>query len=434
MDKVIKEKIDSKTAKVAIIGMGYVGLPLAVEFARAGFSVTGIDVDKKRVSSINKGESYILDIESDEIKLLIKKKSFLATEDFKVLKNHDAVIVCVPTPLRKTKEPDISYIISAAENISKYMKKGQLIILESTTYPGTTEEVLQPMFEKAGFKLDKDFYLAFSPERVDPSNKSFSTKDITKVVGGVTKKSTELAALLYGKIIKSVKPVSSSKVAEMAKLLENTFRSVNIGLVNELAIMSEKLGIDFWEVIEAAKTKPFGFMAFYPGPGIGGHCIPLDPIYLSWKAKHYGFNARFIELADMVNSHMPEYVVDRIIKILAKNGKVICSSKILIVGVAYKKNVSDFRESPAFEVVKILLKEGAKVQYSDPYVPNFPINSHSLKSVKLTSEVLKDSDCVVVLTDHDNIDYDFIAKHSNVIFDTRNATKNVKDKKRIIKL
>lgn len=434
MEKIIKDKIDKKTAKVAVIGMGYVGLPLAVEFAKANFKVTGIDVDKKRITSIAKGISYILDIDSREVKQLVNDKFLKATDDFKALKDQDAVIICVPTPLRKTKEPDISYIISASENIAKYMKKGQLIILESTTYPGTTEEVLQPMFEKKGFKLDRDFFLAFSPERVDPANNKFNTSDITKVVGGVTKKSTELAALLYGKVIKSVMKVSSSRVAEMAKLLENTFRSVNIGLVNELAVMSEKLGIDFWEVIEAAKTKPFGFMPFYPGPGIGGHCIPLDPIYLAWKAKRYGFDAKFIELADHVNSHMPEYVVERLTKILSEKGKYLSDSKIMILGVAYKKNVIDSRESPAFEVLKILLKHGAEVYYSDPYVKALAINGDTLKSSPLTAANLKNKDCALILTDHDLFDYEFIAKNSKLVFDTRNATKNVLDKKRIIKL
>ncbi|MEI8175569.1 MAG: nucleotide sugar dehydrogenase [Candidatus Omnitrophota bacterium] len=425
MDKVLKEKIKQKKAKIGVIGLGYVGLPLGVEFAKKGFEVTGIDLDRSRVDAINAKKSYILDVPAEEVRAIVNAGLFTATDDYACVRKLDAIIICVPTPLRKTREPDISYIISAAERIARHGKKGQLIILESTTYPGTTDEVVLPILEKSGLKLDRDVFLAFSPERVDPGNVKFKTRDITKIVGGVTAKSSELAKLLYGQIIKDVRAVSSAKAAEMVKLLENTFRSVNIGLVNEIAVMSNKLGINVWEVIEAAKTKPFGFMPFYPGPGLGGHCIPIDPLYLSWKARIHGFEARFIELADVVNSAMPEYVVKRAGEILNRVKKPISGSRILLVGMSYKKDVNDTRESPAIEVVRLLEKEGAKVAYFDPYVPSIKIDGMAYKSAPWASKTFKDQDCVIVVTDHSSVDYEEILKNAKVVFDTRNVYKDI---------
>lgn len=428
MEKILKNKILEKKAKIGVIGLGYVGLPLAVEFAKKGFEVVGIDVDCSRVDSISRKRSYILDVTSEDIRAIIEAGLFFATSDYKVIRKLDAIIICVPTPLRKTKEPDISYIVNATENIARYKRKGQLIILESTTYPGTTDEVVLPILERNSLKLDKDFFLAFSPERVDPGNIKYKTRDIPKIVGGTTKKSAELAKLIYTQIIKEVTIVSSSKAAEMVKLLENTFRSVNIGLVNEIALMCDKLGINVWEVIEAAKTKPFGFMPFYPGPGLGGHCIPIDPLYLSWKARVHGFEARFIELADMVNSYMPEYVVKRIGEILNKAKKPLWGSKVLIIGVSYKKDVNDTRESPAIEIIRHLEKEGANVFYFDPYVPEIKIDNKRFKSVNWNPKVFKDKDCVVIITNHSSIDYEEVLKNSKVVFDTRNVYKNINAK------
>ena len=426
------EKIKQKKIRSAIIGLGYVGLPLAVELAEAGVEVVGIDVDKSKVDSINNKKSYIQDVPTERLKDLVSKGMLTATTAYSALMNVDTINICVPTPLRKTKEPDISYIVKSAEQIARYLKKGQLIILESTTYPGTTDEVLLPMFEAKGLKVGKDFYLAFSPERVDPGNPKYTTKNIPKVVGGVTPACTEAAKALYELAIENVHALSSTRVAETVKLLENTFRSVNIGLVNELAQMCEKMDINVWEVIDAAKTKPFGFMAFYPGPGLGGHCIPIDPLYLSWKARLYGFEARFIELASQINGEMPEYVVRKVTDALNTKGKSVNNAKILILGVAYKKNVSDCRESPAFEIIHGLSQKGAVVSYNDPYVSSLHENSLKLKSVKLTPEVLKKSDCVVIVTDHDKYDYDFIVKNASLVVDTRNAIK-VKNSK-VVKL
>lgn len=429
MDSTLKNKIISKKAKIGVIGLGYVGLPLAVEFAKKGFEVHGIDVDSNRVGLINKKRSYILDVTNEDIRATIDAGLLFATTDYKIIKKLDAVIICVPTPLRKTKEPDISYIINAAEQIAKNWKKGQLIVLESTTYPGTTDEVVLPILQKTGFKLDADFFLAFSPERVDPANIKFKTRDIPKVVGGVTKKSTELTRLLYNQVIKNVMAVSSSRAAEMVKLLENTFRSVNIGLVNEIALMCNKLDINVWEVIEAAKTKPFGFMPFYPGPGLGGHCIPIDPLYLSWKARAHGFEARFIELADMVNAYMPEHVVRRVSEVLNGFKKPLRDSRLLIVGMAYKKDVSDVRESPAIEIIRLLKRAGADVSYFDPYAPQIQIDGQNLKSVEWQPREFKNMDCVVIITDHSSVDYEEILKNSKVIFDTRNVYRNSNSKK-----
>lgn len=417
------EKIKEKKVRCAIIGLGYVGLPLAVELAGSGVEVVGIDIDKSKVDSINNKKSYIQDVPTARLKDLVSRGMLVATTAYSALMNVDTINICVPTPLRKTKEPDISYIVKSAEQIARYLKKGQLVILESTTYPGTTDEVLLPMFEAKGLKVGKDFFLAFSPERVDPGNPKYTTKNIPKVVGGVTPACTEAAKALYELAIENVHSLSSTRVAETVKLLENTFRSVNIGLVNELAQMCDKMDINVWEVIDAAKTKPFGFMAFYPGPGLGGHCIPIDPLYLSWKARLYGFEARFIELASQINGEMPEHVVRKVGDALNTKGKSVNGAKILILGVAYKKNVSDCRESPAFEIIHELNHKGAKVTYNDPFVLSFKENGLKLKSVKLTPEVLKASDCVVIVTDHDKYDYDFIVKNASLIVDTRNAVK-----------
>jgi len=430
----LKEKILNRKVKVGIIGLGYVGLPLAINFSKGGFKVYGIDIDKDRVSRLNSGTSYILDVPSSDIKAALKDKTLMATTNFSAIKYLDAVIICVPTPLYKTREPDVSYIVSAVEHIKKYMKKGQIVVLESTTYPGTTDEVMLPILESTGLKEGKDFYLAFSPERIDPSNKKYHTKNTPKIIGGISKQSTEIAKLLYEQVIDTIISVSSSKVAEMVKLLENTFRIVNIGMVNELMLMCDRLGIDVWEVIDAAKTKPYGFMPFYPGPGVGGHCIPVDPIYLSWKARMHGFEARFIDLSSHVNSQMPYYVVDKITEGLNCYGKPLRCAKVLVIGVAYKKDVKDLRESPALEIVDILMKKGALVSYYDPYLPYLKIHNINLKGAKFNKAAFKDSDCVVIITDHSNVDYKFIAENSKLVVDTRNVLKDIKDRSNIVRL
>jgi len=428
MENILKNKIVEKKAKIGIIGLGYVGLPLGVEFAKKGFEVCGIDIDERRVNLLNKKRSYILDVTSEDVKATTDAGLFSATTSYRIISKLDIIIICVPTPLRKTREPDISYIVNSTEKIAKYKRKGQLIILESTTYPGTTDEVALPILTRNGWKLDKDFFLVFSPERVDPANIKYKTKDIPKIVGGVTKDSAELGRLLYSHIISNVTTVSSSKAAEMVKLLENTFRSVNIGLVNEIALMCDKLGVDVWEIIDAAKTKPFGFMPFYPGPGLGGHCIPIDPLYLSWKARIHGFEARFIELADMVNSAMPGHVTRRISEILNRYKKSLSGSSILLVGVAYKRDVHDMRESPALEIIRLLRKAGAQISYFDPYVPEITVDGSKLKSLKWGPGIFKGKDCVAVITDHSSIDYDELLRNSKVIFDARNVYKNTKAK------
>ncbi|MCK5594779.1 nucleotide sugar dehydrogenase [bacterium] len=419
-------KIKNKKAQIAVIGLGYVGLPLCMEFAKKGFCVTGIDVDKKRVKSVSKGVSYIGDVKSSEIKLYVKEKSFQATTDYGVLSRQDAIIMCVPTPLRKTKEPDISYIIDASKKIAKTLKEEQLIVLESTTYPGTTDEVIQPILEKSELKAGKDFYLAFSPERVDPGNKKYNTANIPKVIGGINSQSTLAAKTLYGQINSNIIPVSSSRVAEMVKLLENTFRSVNIALVNEMAIMCDCLDIDVWEVIGAAATKPFGFMPFYPGPGIGGHCIPLDPFYLTWKSRLHGYEAKFIELAGEINKAMPKYVIGKIRDILNSFKKSINGSTVLILGVAYKKDVGDWRESPAIEIINMLLKKGANVCFNDPHVSEINTDSTSMRSKELDKSSLKESDCTIIVTNHSVYDYKFIVENSSAVLDTRNAISGLK--------
>lgn len=421
MYKILKNKIENNTAKIGVIGLGYVGLPLAVAFAEEGFEVFGIDADPAKAGSIKRGKSYIIDVPSEKVERLVSSGLLNATNDYKAVRKSDVVVICVPTPLGKTKEPDVSFIVSAIAGIIKNRQRGQLYILESTTYPGTTEEVLLPKFEEKGYKIDRDFLLAFSPERVDPGNRIYTTNNIPKVVGGVTKDSTQAAALLYNQIADEVISVSSSKVAEMAKLLENTFRSVNIGMVNELARMCERMRINVWEVINAAKTKPFGFMPFYPGPGIGGHCINIDPLYLLWKAKLYGFEAKFIELADHVNSAMPRYVVQRVMNAFNERGKAVMGSKVLVLGVSYKKDVDDIRESPSLEIIKIFLEKGAIVAYSDPHVSRIMLDGRQVKSLPPRSSLIKKQDCVVLATDHSGFDYKKIQHNAKLIFDARNA-------------
>jgi len=428
----LKRKIINRQVKICVIGLGYVGLPLALEFAKEGFEVIGLDIDEERVKKINRGVSYILDISSKDLKEQVNEKRLKASSKEDILKKVDIVIICVPTPLRKTREPDISYIIDATEKVSRYLKKGQIIILESTTYPGTTEEVVLPMLEKTGLKGGKDFFLAFSPERIDPGNTQYTTRNIPKVVGGINPESTDLVYTLYHQIVEEVIPVSSTKVAEMVKLLENTFRAVNIGLINEFALLCDKLNVDVWEVISAAKTKPFGFMAFYPGPGIGGHCIPSDPIYLSWKARIHGFEARFIELAQQINAYMPHYVVDKTILALNEQGKPLKDAKILIIGVTYKRDVIDTRESPALEIIKLLEERKAKVSYHDPYIPQLILEGKTYQSIPLSAEALRENDCVIVVTDHLCLDYDLIAEEAKLIIDTRNALSPYKKNKKII--
>jgi UDP-N-acetyl-D-glucosamine dehydrogenase len=422
------ELLTEKRARVGVVGLGYVGLPLVVEFAGAGFTAIGFEVDQSKADRINAGESYIGDIDSAIVRKLTASKRLEATTDFDQLRACDAIIICVPTPLRKTKEPDISYIMAAAEEIKQRLRRGQLIILESTTYPGTTDEVLLPMFEETGLQLDKDFLLAFSPERVDPGNPQFQTHNIPKVVGGVTDDSTTVSAHLYSQIVKDVHAVSSARVAEAAKLLENTFRAVNIGMANEMARLCYALNIDTWEVIRAAATKPFGFMAFYPGPGIGGHCIPLDPHYLSWKARQHGFDSRFISLAEEVNSRMPDHVVQLVADGLNDARKAMNGSRVLLLGVAYKKDIDDVRESPALSIIDRLRAKGADVRYHDPFVKEVHFDdAHTvgggepLQSVPLTDEELSAADCVIIVTDHSGINYQYVCQLTSLIVDTRNA-------------
>jgi UDP-N-acetyl-D-glucosamine dehydrogenase len=420
--------IKDKRARVGVVGLGYVGLPLATEFARNGFNATGFEVDERKAAQINAGETYIGDIDPAVIKECVTTGRLRATTDFDHLKECDAIIICVPTPLRKTKEPDVSFILSAAEEIKKRLRRGQLIILESTTYPGTTDEVLMPMFQETGLSLDEDFLLAFSPERVDPGNPQFQTHNIPKVVGGVTDDSTEVAACLYQQIVKDVHPVSSARVAEAAKLLENTFRAVNIGMANEMARLCYALNIDTWEVIRAAATKPFGFMPFYPGPGIGGHCIPLDPHYLSWKARQHGFDSRFIGLAEEVNSRMPEHVVQLVSDGLNDDRKSMNGARVLVLGVAYKRDIDDVRESPAISIIDRLRSKGCEVSYHDPFVREVRFDdAHTeasgapLQSVDLSDEEVRAADCVIIVTDHSQIDYVRVVNLASLVVDTRNA-------------
>jgi UDP-N-acetyl-D-glucosamine dehydrogenase len=417
----ILDRIRSRQARVGIIGLGYVGLPLAVEFAHAGFDVTGFDVDEGKTSQINGGTSYIPDVAEERLAASVRAGKLRATTDMTQLAAMDAIDICVPTPLRKTKDPDLSYVVRAVEAVAASLKPGQLIILESTTYPGTTDEVVQPMLEAGGLRADADFFLAFSPERVDPGNQQFTTKNIPKIVGGVGPASTGAAAALYSQVVSTVVPVSSTRVAEMVKLLENTFRAVNIGLVNEIAQMCHKLDIDVWEVIDAAKTKPFGFMPFYPGPGLGGHCIPIDPFYLSWKARQSGFECRFIELAGHVNGAMPEYVLERVVDALNDTRKAVNGSRIHIYGVAYKRDVNDMRESPALDIIELLIRRGAEISYSDPYVPVLKQGAHSFEAVAEAEALQRRPDCVVLCTDHTSFDWKALVGCGVPIVDTRNA-------------
>jgi UDP-N-acetyl-D-glucosamine dehydrogenase len=421
------DRIERRRARVGVVGLGYVGLPLIVEFAKNGFQTIGIDVDEAKVAAIRAGRSYIPDVPTGELARLTNTGVLQATTDFSAVADLDTINICVPTPLRKTKDPDMSYVVSAVEQIAEHLHPGMLIILESTTYPGTTEELLQPILERGSLKAGVDFFLAFSPERVDPGNAVYHTRNVPKVVGGLTPSCARLAEALYATAIEKIVPVSSTRVAEMVKLLENTFRAVNIGLVNELALMCDKLGIDVWEVVDAAATKPFGFMPFYPGPGLGGHCIPIDPFYLSWKAKQNGFEPRFIELAGHINAHMPHAVVDKIVDALNTQRKPVNGSSILIAGVAYKHDIDDIRESPSLDVMALLHAKGARIQYADPYVPSISARGwaggYELTSVDLTPSVLARADCVAILTDHRLFDYDMIVASAPVIVDTRNAIK-----------
>ncbi len=433
----LAEKIRTGTARVGVVGLGYVGLPLAVEYAQAGFHVTGIDLSAKKCDMVNAGESYIGDIPTSVLAPLVAKGLLKATTDFAALGELDTVNIAVPTPLRKTKDPDMSFIVAATEEIAKYLHPGLLVILESTTYPGTTYELVLPMLEKSGLKVGEDFFLCFSPERVDPGNPKFQTKNIPKVVGGTTPACTELGSLFYSQALDHVVPVSSTQVAEMVKLLENTFRMINIGLVNEIAIMCDGMGINVWEVIEAAATKPFGFMPFFPGPGLGGHCIPIDPFYLSWKSKQSGVEARFIELAGSINGQMPQFVVTKVTKALNEVSKSVKGSKIVIYGVAYKRDIDDVRESPALDIIHLLKKLGGQIQYVDPFVEQIDLD-HSdhgqnrnpdsiMKAVG--HDAVKTADCVVIVTDHTSFDYKKLVEDSALIVDTRNALKGVKSEK-----
>ncbi len=424
----LTELIVDKRACIGVIGLGYVGLPLIVEFCLKGYRGIGFEVDKNKAEQIDAGHSYIVDVTSENVQRCVSSGKLTATTDFSQLSNCDVIVICVPTPLRKTKDPDMSFIIAAGEEIQKYMRSGQLVILESTTYPGTTDEVLQPMFEEKGFKLDEDFLLAFSPERVDPGNPQYQTHNIPKVVGGVSDDSTEVAAMLYRQIVNEVHPVSSARVAEACKLWENTFRAINIGMANEMARLCNTLGIDTWEVVRAAATKPFGFMPFYPGPGIGGHCIPLDPHYLSWKARQHGFDSQFISLAEQVNSGMPAYVVKLVSTALNDVKKAVNGSKVLILGVAYKKDIDDMRESPALSIIDLLRARGADLVYHDPFVPEVTFDhaytigdAEPLYNSELTDDLVRNSDCVIICTEHTDIDYRRICELAPLIVDTRNA-------------
>lgn len=426
LSEVLLKKIADRKAIVGVMGLGYVGLPLVREFCNAGFTVHGFDVDEQKVKLLNAGKTYIEHLPGEMFKRYIDRGVFVPTADMKKLSGPDAILICVPTPLDKMRDPDMTYVRSTAEDISRRLRRGQLIVLESTTYPYTTREVVKPILERGGKKVDQDYFLAFSPEREDPGRTDITTREIPKVVGGLTRQSGQVACALYGAALKTVVPVSSCEVAEASKILENVYRSINIALVNELKVVFHRMGIDVWEVIEAAKTKPFGFQAFYPGPGLGGHCIPIDPLYLSWKAREYGKPTRFIELAWEINTFMPEYVVSRVGEALNERGKSLCGSKVLVLGLAYKKDVDDVRESPSVTLIELLTKTGAKVEYHDPHIPVAkPMREHNIthmRSVPLTATNLKRYDCVVIATDHSTVDYDLVCRHAKLVVDTRNAT------------
>jgi UDP-N-acetyl-D-glucosamine dehydrogenase len=423
----LQQKIRSRQAHVGIVGLGYVGLPLAVEFARAGFTVTGIDVSAAKVERVNAGDSYVGDVPSQTLKPLVEAGKLRATCDFAAVRDLDTINICVPTPLRKTKDPDMSFIVSASQEIARHLHAGVLVILESTTYPGTTDELVLPMLSKDGLRVGEDFFLCFSPERVDPGNPRFQTANIPKVVGGVTPACTEMGRLFYSQALETVVPVSSTQVAEMVKLLENTFRMINIGLANEIALMCDRIGINVWEVIDAAATKPFGFMPFYPGPGLGGHCIPIDPFYLSWKTKQAGIEARFIELAGYINGHMPHFVLSKVQNALNDFAKPVKGSRVHIMGVAYKRNIDDVRESPALDLLLLLRQRGAEVSYSDPYVPVLQLDGLDLKAKPQDAAAV--ADCVVIVTDHAAFDYQLLVRHAPLIVDTRNALKGFHSEK-----
>lgn len=432
MKEELLNKIQNKTAVIGVVGLGYVGLPLAVEKAKAGYKVIGFDVQESKVKMVNEGHNYIGDIVDSELSNLVKSGKLSATTDFSFVSGVDAVAICVPTPLDLYKQPDLSYVVNSSESVAKYAHKGMLVILESTTYPGTTEEVLKPIFEKKGLKCGEDFYLAFSPERVDPGNKQYKTKNTPKVVGGCTPDCTEVAAALYRNVLEGdVYTVSSPAVAEMEKIFENTFRNINIALSNEMAILCKKMGIDIWEVIDAAKTKPYGFMAFYPGPGIGGHCIPLDPFYLTWKAKEYDFYTRLIETSGDINDYMPQFVVENAMELLNKAKKPMNGSKVLLLGVAYKKDIDDLRESPVLKVIDNLVKNGAEIYYNDPFIPSFKRNGVEYKSVEI-DKYIDDADIVIITTGHSCYDYQDIVNRAKIVYDTRNATKEVKENRQKI--
>jgi UDP-N-acetyl-D-glucosamine dehydrogenase len=425
---ILAEKIADRTARVGIVGLGYVGLPLAVEFAKAGFSVTGIDAVESKVERINAGDSYIQDVNGEDVLSLVEAGKLRATSDFSLVAELDTLNICVPTPLRKTKDPDMSYIVAACQEVAKYFHPGSLVILESTTYPGTTAELVLPILSASGSEVGRDFFLCFSPERVDPGNPNYQTRNIPKVVGGVTPTCTRMGTLFYSQALQTVIPVSSTQVAEMVKLLENTFRMINIGLVNEMAMMCDRMGIDIWEVIDAAATKPFGFMPFYPGPGLGGHCIPIDPFYLSWKSRQDGMEARFIELAGFINGQMPHFVVSKVQNALNDQGKAVKGSQIHILGVAYKRDIEDVRESPALDIMHLLKRRGADVSFSDPYVPSVRIDGDLCFSADLSSSLHR-ADCVIIITDHSSVDYAAVVNEASLIVDTRNALRGIVSQK-----
>ena len=421
----LKQRILDKDITFGVIGLGYVGLPLAVDFADAGFTVLGIDVDQGKVDKVNAGQNYVQDVSDDVLRRLVDAGKLSATSDYNAMTEVDAVSICVPTPLNKLKDPDVSFILSALEQLSNNIHKDMLIVLESTTYPGTTRELVLPKLEESGLQVGKDFYLVFSPERVDPGNEKYHTKNTPKVMGGVSDECTEIGKLLYEQVIETIVPVSSPEAAELVKLLENTFRSINIGLVNEMAIMAEKLGVDIWEVIDAADTKPFGFMKFYPSPGLGGHCIPIDPHYLSWKMKTLDYKARFIELAGEINTGMPVHVVQLVMEGLNRHKKSVNGAKILVLGVAYKKNIDDVRESPALDIIRLLEDRGAEVDYHDPYIETVKLDGDAMTSVEFSDDLFTGYDCVVIATDHTIFDYQKVVDDSALVIDTRNTIKSV---------
>jgi UDP-N-acetyl-D-glucosamine dehydrogenase len=428
------EKINRRDARVGVIGLGYVGLPLAVEFANAGFSVLGIDTDARKVAALNAGDSYVPDVPADVIGGLVAAGKLAASQDYEAIAKLDAISICVPTPLRKTRDPDMSYVVSAAERISEHLRPGMLIVLESTTYPGTTIEVVLPRMLSNGYTAGEDTFVAFSPERIDPANPTYGVRNTPKVIGGVTPACTEVAVALYATVVEQVVPVSSTQAAEMVKLLENTFRAVNIGLINEITIMCDKLGVDVWEVIAAAKTKPFGYMPFYPGPGLGGHCIPIDPLYLSWKLKSLNFNARFIELADEINTNMPRYVVSKVTEALNEDRKPVRGSQILVLGVAYKPDVDDVRESPAIDIIQLLQQQGAAVSFHDPHVADLRFDDIEMRSVEYGVATVASADCVLIVTDHSAYDWAEILDNAQLVVDTRNATADLLGRARVVTL